>query len=172
MQKLVGSILILAASTGIGVAKGMELQKHLRELESLKQLFLMLQSEITYAKSPFGEAFFHISGRMRGAFSKWLKELSAQLEEKSGKTYDMLWNESITLHFQKSLLTKEELEALREVGASMGYLDEEMQIGMIHLYLEQLEHSILKMRQEMSAKKKLCNCLGIMGGVFLVIVLL
>ena len=43
MQKIIGAILIILASGGIGVTKGLELQKYLRELELLKQLFWMLK---------------------------------------------------------------------------------------------------------------------------------
>ena len=67
MQRIMGAILIIFASGGIGVTKGIELQKYLRELEQLKQLFWMLKREIQYTKAPFSEAFSHIGRRMEGA---------------------------------------------------------------------------------------------------------
>ena len=67
MQRIMGAILIIFASGGIGVTKGIELQKYLRELEQLKQIFWMLKREIQYTKAPFSEAFSHIGRRMEGA---------------------------------------------------------------------------------------------------------
>ena len=40
MQKIIGAILIILASGGIGVTKGLELQKYLRELELLNNLMI------------------------------------------------------------------------------------------------------------------------------------
>lgn len=62
MQKIIGAILIILASGGIGVTKGLELQKYLRELELLKQLFWMLKREIQYTKAPFRKRFLTLEG--------------------------------------------------------------------------------------------------------------
>lgn len=170
MQKLIGSILILTASAGIGVAKGMELQQYLKELELLKQLFLMLKSEIKYTRAPLGEAFADIGGRLGGMLGAWLISLSEQLKEKSGTTFSGLWTQSIMCSFRKSSLKESDVEQLKAMGGHMGYLDEEMQLGTIDLYLEQLELTICRVREELTAKRKLCHCLGVMGGIFLVVI--
>ena len=87
MQRIMGAILIIFASGGIGVTKGIELQKYLRELEQLKQIFWMLKREIQYTKAPFSEAFSHIGRRMEGAQGEWLLYLARQIEEKAGATF-------------------------------------------------------------------------------------
>ena len=51
MQKIVGAVLILMASGGIGVAKGLDIQNYLKELEQLKQVFWILRREIQYTKT-------------------------------------------------------------------------------------------------------------------------
>lgn len=170
MQKIVGSILIVAASTGIGFLKGMDMQKYLKELQELKQLFLMLRSEIKYTKAPLGEAFFHIGKRLEGSFGKWLLMVARQLEEKSGNTFSVLWNQSVESVLVETKLKKTDTERLKSLGMNMGYLDAEMQLGTIDLYLEQLEVEIRRTREALETKKRLCNCLGVMGGIFLVIV--
>ena len=107
MQKIIGAILIILASGGIGVTKGLELQKYLRELELLKQLFWMLKREIQYTKAPFSEAFSHIGRRMEGAQGEWLLYLAEQIEEKAGATFFELWTESIDRCLIKSQLKKQ-----------------------------------------------------------------
>lgn len=170
MQKIIGSILIIASSTGIGILKGMDMQKYLKELQVLKQLLLMLRSEIKYTKSPLGEAFFHIGKRMEDVFGKWFLLLARELEEKSGRTFADLWNRSIDDALVETKLKEQDLIQLKSLGRNMGYLDEEMQLGTIDLYLEQLNLEIQRTREELETKKKLCNCLGVMGGIFLVII--
>ena len=53
----------------------------------------------------------------------------------------------------------------------MGYLDREMQVGAIDLYLEQLKLNIRKMQEELPEKRRILNCLGVMGGIFVAVVL-
>lgn len=172
MQKIVGSVLIIVASTGIGLLRGLDLQAHLRELQCLKQLLLMLCSEIKYTKAPLGEAFFNIGRRIKGKYGAWLISLARQLEEKSGRTFLELWKRSVDESLVGTKLRETDLNRLKEFGMNMGYLDEEMQLATIHFYLEQLELEIQRAREELGVKRRLCNCLGVMGGIFLVVVFL
>lgn len=172
MQKIVGSILIITASTGIGLLKGMDLQKYLGDLQCLRELFLMLRSEIKYTKAPLGEAFTHIGKRLGGEYGRWLLMLARKLEEKQGKTFWEIWNHSVEDALLHTKLKKNDLEQLKSLGRNMGYLDEEMQLGTIHLYLEQLNLEIQRTRESLESKKRLCNCLGVMGGIFLVVILI
>lgn len=169
MRKIIGSVLIFLASTGIGMAKATELQQYVKELESLRQLFLMLQSEISYTKATLGEAFLHMARKQNGILKIWLIKLSEALEEKSGMSFSELWNASIVDSFQKSHLKKEDMQELMNLGMQMGYLDENMQLGVINLYLEQLELTIQRTREELLPKKRLYHSLGVMGGIFLII---
>ena len=116
MQRIMGAILIIFASGGIGVTKGIELQKYLRELEQLKQLFWMLKREIQYTKAPFSEAFSHIGRRMEGAQGEWLLYLARQIEEKAGATFFQLWTESIDQCLIKSQLKSKDKEELKAIG--------------------------------------------------------
>lgn len=172
MQKIVGAVLILMASAGIGIAKGLDIQKYLKELEQLKQVFWMLRREIQYMKTPFSEAFFRIGTRVGGVFGQWMLFLAEQLEERAGATFFKLWAASIDDCLEKSKLKPKDRERLKEMGMQMGYLDEKMQLGTIDLYLEQLEFVIQRTREEAATKRRLCNCLGVMGGIFLVIILI
>lgn len=172
MQKIVGSLLIILASTGIGFLKGREFQCYLRELLELKRIFMMLKSEICYTKAPLGEAFFHIGKRTEGVFGTWLLRLGRELEEKTGKTFGDVWTQTAEESLTESRLKKSDMEQLLSLGMHMGYLGQEMQLGTIDLYLEQLEVEIQRARENMDTKKRLCNCLGVMGGIFLVVLFL
>lgn len=54
----------------------------------------------------------------------------------------------------------------------LGYLDLEMQLSSIDLYLEQLEISIREAESSIGSKQKLYQSLGVAGGIFLVILLI
>ena len=56
-------------------------------------------------------------------------------------------------------------------GEHLGYLDVDMQERTLKLYLEQLDLTIDYLRQNQREKCRLYTSLGIMGGMFLVIVM-
>ena len=68
-------------------------------------------------------------------------------------------------------LTEEDLEQLAGLGEHLGYLDVDMQERTLGLYLEQLDISIEYLRTNQREKCRLYTSLGIMGGMFLVIVM-
>lgn len=172
MQKLIGCVLVITASSGIGYLKGLDLQKHLEALGELRQIFLMLKSEIKYTKTPLGEAFYHIGKRMKNQYTGWLEEVSERLSEKSATVFAEVWNQTIDCHLKNTALSLENIKLLKAAGIHMGYMDEEMQLAAIQLFLEQLELEIQTISENLVTQRKLCNCLGVMGGIFLAVVLM
>lgn len=166
MQKWIGSILIMAACTGIGMGQSDELKKHLEQLEELKKLFLLLRSELGYTRAPFAEVFEKMECKVASPFREWLLCMRGKLEERQTGTFFEIWNSTISEKLAKSKLKKEDLEELKNVGKNMEYIEN------IDLYIEQLEYKITQIRQTYQTKRKLCRSLGIMGGIFLVILLL
>lgn len=166
MLKLIGSILILAACTGIGFSKSNEMQLHLNELEELKKIFYLLKSELQYTRAPFAEVFEKIGRKTKEPFQTWLLDLCSRLNEKrSGIFWDM-WCNSIEENLNGSKLKEDELAELKSVGKNLEYIES------LDLYLEQMEYRIQNTRENYRSKRKLCQSLGIMGGIFLVILLL
>ena len=166
MQKIIGSIIVVAVCTVMGFEKSRELQLHLKELEELKKMFTILKGELQYTRAPFSEMFLKISKKIEGIYKEWLIHLSEDLEKRKMGTLQEAWKTTILKYLNESRLTVEEKEELRQIGNSLGYPET------IELYLEQLEVSIQSTREELKTKKKLYQSMGIMCGIFLVIVLL
>ena len=144
----------------------MELKNHLNALNDLKQTFYIVRSELRYTKATFEEIFGKIGDKMDNAMGKWLKRLQRNLREKDGKTFENIWVMSIEQELQKSNLQKVDLEELKEIGKNMDHSEQ------IDLFIEQLEYKIQRTREQYETKGKLYKSFGIMGGVFLVILLL
>ena len=166
MIKLIGSILILASCTGIGFSKSKEMQFHLTELEELKRIFYLLKSELQYTRATFAEVFEKIEPKIREPFRSWLYNLCARLNEKSGSMFWEIWNDSIEEHLKECRLKEDELNELKIAGKNLEYIES------LDLFIEQMEYRIKNTRENYRTKRKLCQSLGIMGGIFLVILLL
>lgn len=173
MLRLLGCILILAACTGFGFSKSQDMQRHLQQLEEMKKLFYLLRSELQYTRAPFAEVFEKIGRKTGEPFQRWLFKLSERLRKKDACCFWEIWNTSIHADLEKEhlespkcCLKKDELEDLRNVGKNLEYMES------LDLYIEHLEYRIKHLREAYQTKRKLCRSMGIMGGIFLVILLL
>ncbi len=171
MLKAVGAVMILISAAGIGASLSGDLKRHYMELRILKQLFYMLRGEIKYTRTPLPEAFAHISTRLPEPFCTFLQRTAQEMENLGGRAFEELWREQIRRELSRTHLTREEKERLGDLGEVLGYLDFEMQLSSIELYLEQLELGIRNSQETIAPKQKLYQSLGVAGGIFLVILL-
>ena len=58
------------------------------------------------------------------------------------------------------------------MGEHLGYMDKEMQLGMIDLYVEQLDEEIKVAKESNDEKIKVYRCLGITVGLFAVLIII
>ena len=165
MSKIIGSMLIIVAGAGIGISEGVEMKRHLDALETLKRLFCLLKSELEYSHAPFDEVFEKLSEKFTIAFQVWLLNLSEMLRQKK-ENFVEIWKQTIWSDLKKSNLKKQDLNELEKLGCQLHYIES------LNLYIEHLEYEIKKKREEYGPKRKLCQSIGIMGGIFLVILLL
>ena len=75
------------------------------------------------------------------------------------------------VHLKDLHLKNRHMGALLEMGMYIGQMDVRMGRTSMQMYLENLEAEIEQTRQEITAKKRIGNWLGVMSGLFLVIVL-
>lgn len=165
MQKVIGSVIIIAVCTAIGFDKSRELGRHVKELEELQRIFTLIQSELQYSRLPLTELFAKIAMKTEAMYKRWLGNISQELKDCNNGIFEEIWQSSIETHFKETHLTKEELDDLRQIGKNLSCAET------LSLYLSQLEISIQNTREEEKNKKKLYQSMGIMTGVFLVIVL-
>lgn len=172
MLKFTGAVLILISAAGIGVSCSQDLKRRCMELRILKQMVYMLRGEIKYTKTPLPEAFAHIAPRLPEPFCSFLRQTEEKMGDLDGRSFPELWQEQIKTQLSGTHLKKEDKDQLAGLGDVLGYLDLEMQLSSIALYLEQLELGIQKAQEELAAKQKLYQSLGVAGGIFLVILLI
>lgn len=172
MQRFIGSLLIIGATTGAGVVYGTELQRYLEKLLYIRHIVYMLKGEIEYANAPLGEVFARVAVRVKEPFRSWLRAMEKQIEDREEAEFARIWNRSIDRYLKELHLKSAHSIQLKELGTFLGQLDGDTLGRTMQLYLNRLELEIEKVREGMAAKKRISNCLGVMGGVFLVVILL
>lgn len=131
----------------------------------------LLRGEIKYSTTPLPEAFSTIAKRTKAPFSDMLMSVSERLSSKDSQTIKDIWYEESEKWLLETKLDGTEKDRFMSLGDNLGYLDKEMQLSNIDLYLEQLEEDINVLQKAVSSKCKLYRSLGVMAGIFITIII-
>ena len=121
-------------------------------------------------RTPPKEAFLQIASQNKEPFSSFLEEAAQGLEENE-ESVGCFWNGLVEQERDKFLFDEEECGVLKRAGENFGYLDGQMQLKNLELYIEQTEVLIGKAQEELKDKKRLSAVLSVMCGLFLIILL-
>lgn len=172
MLKIAGSVIVIGATTLIGIKQAEDTKESYRQMQMLEQLICRIYSEIRYQRSYLGEIFSQTGRDAKPPYAEWLSELGRKLEQRGGGTFGDIWENAVETHLQETKLPKKEIARLAELGNSLGYADMEYQKKTMELYLAQLGETMEEVREEMKIKIRLCHCLGVMSGMLITVLLL
>jgi stage III sporulation protein AB len=149
-----------------------ELRNRIADLKELKKIIILLRGDIRYANTPLPEAVQALAIRQEGKYKLFLSEIADRLKELGGISFQTIWKETIEKKLDNTSLSKKDLEYLGQLGENLGYLDKDMQINTLDLYLSQIEEEIKELTRNVKEKTYLYNSLGVMGGIFITIIML
>jgi len=170
--KIVGCVLILSSSAGMGWYFSGELRGRIQDLKDLKRILSLLRGDIRYANTPLPEAVQALSVRHDGKYKVFFSKIAERLIELGGVSFSDIWKEAIAKELSNTSLNKKDLQTLTQFGENLGYLDKEMQLNTIDLYLSQIDEEIKDLSKNVKEKSYLYNSLGILGGIFITILML
>lgn len=171
MLKIVGGILVVVSSAGFGLTLSMRWNERRELMERLRRMIFMLKGEILYGNAPLMEAFLSVGEKNEGALGELFSQVAFQIENQCGEPFYQIWKEQVDKLNKKLALTERDRRELLSFGEHLGYLDRDMQERTMLLYLEQIDITIAYLREHQSEKCRLYTSLGIMGGIFLTIVM-
>lgn len=169
---MIGSVLVLTATSGVGFLYGVEQQEYLEKLLDIRRIVYQIKGELEYRKAPLGEVFGRVSVRMKEPYRSWLMQLEYQVENREEDDFYTIWVRAIEQSLGELHFKKEHVNQLKEMGSCLGQMDDASEAKNLQLYVERLELEIEKIRSGLGEKRRIGNCLGIMGGIFLIIVLI
>ncbi|CUX43191.1 stage III sporulation protein AB [Clostridium sp. C105KSO13] len=172
MQRFIGSLLIITATTGAGMVYGAELQRYLEKLLYIRHIVYLLKGEMEYSNAPMGEVFARVAVRVKNPYKSWLKSMERQIENREEDEFAKIWNRGVDKYLSELHLASVHAIQLKELGTFMGQLNGDTSSRSMQLYINRLELEIEKMREGMSSKKRIGSCLGVMSGIFLVVILI
>lgn len=170
MIKLSGAVLLFFACAGLGFLQSRRYQGRVTQLEEILRIVGFLKGEISFAVSTLPEAMKRISEKTEEPFSDFLQSLSEKMKKYSGENFSHILESQINVYLKDSFLEKEDLDAFLGAMGNLGYLDKKMQIHILEQYEKELEEKTRGLRVQLPEKMKLYRSLGIMAGLFLILV--
>lgn len=172
LLKTAGGLLVIGAASVGGILAAERIRDRYEQLRYLQKLFCLLRSEILYARADLGEAFGQISRSARTPYREWLLGLCGEMEQRDGRSFAALWEEQTRGQLGNAGLSAEAMDRLVDFGSRLGTADTGLQAKNLELYLDELRTSMDEMREGMGQKIRLCHCLGVMGGIFITVLLI
>ena len=172
MLKLAGAGLLLFACAGWGFSVSWQLWERMRDLRELRRIAALLRQEISYAGTALPEALGRIAKKVSRPFGEFLDRLAQELVKYPGDSFAMIFAEQVDEQLYRTALEPQDLADFKELGRYLGYLDKEMQLANLDLYLAETEEKLARLTQELPARRKLFQVLGVMAGLFLAVLFL
>jgi len=171
MLKVIGSTLIIAASTYAGMTIAKTYHERPKQLRYLQQGLQMLETEIAFGSRPLFMAMDLIGERIPGVIGQLFKVMSKNLLEMDGASTFECWHKSLEAIYSKTALKKQDQQILLQYGHTLGMTDTEDQKKHIRLTLQELVTEEQLARDEQKVYEKLSKNLGVLLGLLLVILM-
>ena len=172
MIKLVGAVLVLVSAYAIGSLLALQVKEQEKWLKDMKTTLFLLLGELEYRQIPLPEALELIGNRHGGRLAAFFQVLSGEMKRKEGFTLQELWRRVAEPAFRDCPLSKEQKEEFAELGLYFTESDRETRREALDFYLNRLEEDIIQLREKGGDKAYLCRTLGMLGGIFLLILVL
>lgn len=171
MIKMAGCFLIVYASFAAGHAVGQTHVRMVREMEELLLFTQMIKSRIAYAGCELPEIMSDCEERLNGSLRIWIGRLCCLLAETPERRFSETWKESVTVLEDISALRPDVLGEVDRLGSVLGDMDVESQLAQIALIEGAIEERYRRETSKSDGIRRLSSSLGILGGLFIVLVL-
>ena len=172
--KLIGAALVILAGAGFGACPVQKMKERAREFEALYFCLLRLKSEINHGGKPLPEAIKAAAESKEeadeGSYRRVMRTFATRLE-RGREAYETQLRECVAEGFRDSVITKEEQDAFVDTFLLLGGGDKEKQVQMLAYYAENVRLAIAQEKQKKKEKSYLYRSLGILGGIFLSVIM-
>ncbi|MGN1181045.1 MAG: stage III sporulation protein AB [Suilimivivens sp.] len=172
MLKAAGAVLLLVGAWGFAYSICRERKKQLILLKDMREMYRLVQSEISYTALPLPEIFAIVAAKMKAPFREALISVSESMNPESGEDFAEIWKIKMEEGLAGALLTASQKELLLRFPECVGMNESKGQAKALDRYIEELSRMILQLEEEEKSKNKVIMSLGIAAGLLMIIILL
>ena len=159
--------IIFLMSTFIGIIIAKMYENRVKELREFKSILNIIKTKIKFTYEPLAEIFFQISKNNSSKIEKLFEKIAKEIQYNQTKD---VWEEEI----QKLdiSINQEDKDILKKLGNLLGQTDVEGQVSEIEVTQNFLDNQIIKAEEERKKNQKMYKTLGVIVGLFFVIILI
>ncbi len=171
LLKIVGSLMILSASSFLGYMLSRECARRPEELRELQGQLQMLENEISFMSNVLADALYNVSSNSRSKVGNFFGRTAEILKQGKGINASDAWEAAVRENIGKTALNKEDQEILISFGKMLGSSDMDGQIRNIRLTMEQLKQQEKKAEESKIKNQTMYRNLGMLGGLAIIVIL-
>ena len=161
--------MVLAASSGMGFLFSKMSLERIVDLKEWYKGLMVIKNEIGYALTPMAEAFFLAQKKTEGPISVFFGEVGGLLRN-ANIPLDQLSDNNITGQLKTSCLNETDIQSAAVFIKELGAKDKESQISQLELMIRNLEEAIEDAKEKNEKNGKLFKTLGVLAGVFVIVI--
>jgi len=169
--KWIGALLFISATTWVGFDVSYRLNNRPTHIRQLKNALQILEAEILYSQLSLKDAFQTIGKQTPHPINTFFKQMAIHLENKTTSLYP-IWEKQVECLMEHSCLRSNEKEILLQFGQTLGQHDFNQQQKHIALTIHHLNRELEEARINQSKYSKMAKGLGVLCGLFVVLLLL
>lgn len=171
MLKVLGSIIIIGATTVIGFCYANAYTERVRQLRDMQYALNMLESEIIFTSTPLIMALQNAGNKSSDVIRKMFIKMSGLLKDKKVESVADAFKESLTSVRTELYFEKEEIDIIMSFVQSLGISDMEAQKKNFNITIKKLESFEQKAEETRKKNERLYKYLGVSCGILIVIIL-
>jgi len=170
--KMIGSIVIILASSFLGLFLSNECKKRPQQLRELQSLLGMFENQITYLSDVLSEAFERVHKFSGSEVGEFFGRTVANLKDGSGMNAPEAWDAAVRSSAGATAQSGEDVEILLSFGKMLGGSDIDGQVKNIRLTVKQLNMQEEKAECSRIKNEGMYKHMGILCGAAIVILLM
>ncbi len=170
--KVLGALMVFVSCLAIGWYTAERIRMRTQELRELERALLLLKGDIRYAKTALPEAIGKLARYHEGSFTEFFRSVSEAMLEYSGISLTEIWRGQARELLKKTSLNAGDRELVAGLGDVLGVTDAMLQQNTLDLAIVRIREEIEAASEKEKEKVYLCRALGVLGGLFLTILLL
>lgn len=170
-MKWIGALLLIATTTWIGFYISHQLSLRTKQLRALIYSIELIEAEMVYSQHSLQNIFLHVKEKTTEPLQTFYSRLAEAL---TGTVSDFvtLWNQEVTNLKSQSAFKQNEIDILTQFGKNIGHhhlLQQQKQIKLTSHYLQQ---ELSEAMVQKSKYEKVAKSMGVLVGIFIVLILM
>ncbi|WP_026689308.1 stage III sporulation protein SpoIIIAB [Alteribacter aurantiacus] len=170
-MKLLGILLVIAATTGIGWEWSRRLRLRTKQLKDIRIALEALETEMVYGLTPLKEACNSVAKQVRDPIRLLFSTFSETLGREE-KLASKVWCETIAKTKKNVEFKQGEWDVLLQFGQTLGLQDLENQRKHLRLALKYLEQQENDARENQKKHESMYKSLGFLGGILIALMMI